>query len=305
MKFAAHTTRPQPDAPAHFRNSEPTHSVVVCMKLPNAPRHFPGRARTATRPIARIARISLCLYALFLLVPFLAPVAAQKPAFAVATIRPARESVKFEHDGNTQLNGNTLRMQDVTVATCLKLAFHIQDRQIAGPDWLQSEKFDITAKADDPIDEDTMKQMLQSLLADRFNLTFHREPRPMKVIVLTVADSHPGLKPTIAPDAKPFRQNSANGTIAKSMPIGEFADFLSGPLQIPVVDRTGLTGKYDFVLDFTPYLPDPAKNMDGTRPDTTAILKAALQDELGLKMTSVTAPVEVLVIDRVEKASKN
>jgi uncharacterized protein (TIGR03435 family) len=240
-----------------------------------------------------------------LLCPFLPGAAAQKPAFAVATIRPTTEAVKFEHDGSTELVGNTLRMQDVTVATCLKLAYHIQDRQIAGPDWLQSEKFDITAKADDSIDEDTMKQMLQSLLADRFNLRFHREPRQMKVIVLSLVGGPSGLKPTIAPDAKPFRQNSANGTVAKSMPIGEFADFLSGPLQIPVVDRTGLTGKYDFVLDFTPYLPDPAKNMDGTRPDTTAILKAALKDELGLKMTAATAPVEVLVIDHVEKPSQN
>ena len=263
------------------------------MQLP-----FPARIR-ATLPIA------FALLALAALPFFPALAQAQKPAFAVATIRPAKQSVQFEHDGNTELVGNTLRMQDVTVATCLKLAYHIQDRQIAGPDWLQSDRFDITAKADDPIDEDTMKHMLQSLLADRFNLSFHREPRQMKVIVLTVVGVHPGLNPTSAPDAKPFRQNSANGTVAKSMPIGEFADFLSGPLQIPVVDRTGLTGKYDFVLDFTPYLPDPSKNMDGTRPDTTAILKAAMQDELGLKMTGATAPVEVLVIDRVEKPTQN
>ena len=193
-------------------------------------------------------------------------------------------------------------MQDVTVATCLKLAYHIQDRQIAGPDWLESERFDITAKADDAIDEATMKQMLQSLLADRFSLTFHREPRQMKVILLTVVGNHQGLKPASAPDAKPFRQNSANGTVAKSMPIGEFADFLSGPLQIPVVDRTGLTGKYDFVLDFTPYLPEPGKNMDPGRPDATAIVKAAMQDQLGLKMTGSTAPVEVLVIDHAGEA---
>ena len=85
--------------------------------------------------------------------------------------------------------GNTLRMQDVTVATCLKLAYHIQDRQM-GPDWLQTDRFDITAKADDSIDEDTMKQMLQALLADRFNLSFHREPRSMKVIVLTYVRNH-------------------------------------------------------------------------------------------------------------------
>jgi uncharacterized protein (TIGR03435 family) len=271
------------------------------MMLPRASRSFPGPRKKA----ARLARAGLVLLLLSLLPPFFPRAAAQKPAFAVATIRPTTQSVKFEHDGTTEFAGNTLRMQDVTVATCLKLAYHIQDRQIAGPDWLQTERFDITAKADDSIDEDTMNQMLQSLLADRFNLTFHREQRQMKVIVLTAVGSHPGLKPAIAQDAKPFRQNSANGTVAKSMPIGEFADFLSGPLQIPVVDHTGLAGKYDFVLDFTPYLPDPARNMDGTRPDTTAILKAAMQDELGIKMTGSTAPVEVLVIDHVEKPSQN
>jgi uncharacterized protein (TIGR03435 family) len=89
------------------------------------------------------------------------------------------------------------------------------------------------------------------------------------------------------------------------MPIGEFADFLSGPLEMPIVDHTGLTGRYDFTIDFTPYLPDPTKNMDGTRPDTTAILKAALQDELGLKMESGKAPVEVLVVDHAEEPSEN
>ena len=89
------------------------------------------------------------------------------------------------------------------------------------------------------------------------------------------------------------------------MPIGEFADFLSGPLDMPVVDHTGLTGKYDFALEFTPYLPDPTKNMDGTKPDTTSILKAALNDELGLKMAAGNAPIDVLVVDHVEKRTQN
>ena len=115
MKFAAHKKEPHAGIPSESRNPRLPNSVVDSMNLP-------------------CARISLFLLPLFLLVPFLAPVAAQKPAFAVATIRPTRESVKFEHDGNTELVGNTLRMQDVTVATCLKLAYHIQDRQIAGPE---------------------------------------------------------------------------------------------------------------------------------------------------------------------------
>lgn len=250
-------------------------------------------------------RYSLVLLPFLVVEPFLPVAAAQKPTFDVATIRPSREAVKFEHDGKTEMSGDTLRMQDVTVNTCIKLAYHVQDRQIAGPAWLETERFDITAKTDHPADEDTMKQMLQSLLTDRFGLSFHREPREMKVIVLTVASSGARLTPTAAPNAKPFRENSVNGTVAKSMPIGEFADFLSGPLDIPVVDRTGLSGKYDFSLDFTPYLPNPAKNMDGTKPDTTAILKAALNDELGLKMAGGKAQVDVLVVDHVEKPSQN
>jgi uncharacterized protein (TIGR03435 family) len=253
----------------------------------------------------RTLRIHLALLALLAVGPFFGGVEAQQPAFAVATIRPSSQSVQFEHDGKTQVSGDTLLMQDVTVSTCIKLAYHVQDRQIAGPGWLQTEHFDITAKSDQPLDEETMKQMLQTLLADRFGLAFHRESREMKVLIFTVAKGGPKLSPAAAPDAEPFRQNSASGTIAKSMPIGEFADFLSGPLDVTVVDHTGLAGKYDFALNFTPYLPDPAKNMDGTRPDTTSILKAALQDELGLKMESGKAPVEVLVIDHIDKPSPN
>jgi uncharacterized protein (TIGR03435 family) len=265
----------------------------------------PIRRDARIRCMSRIAGINFVLFCFLFVESFVAGAVAQKPAFEVATIRPSKESVRFEHDGKTEFSSDTLRMQDVTVVTCIKLAYHVQDRQIVGPGWLGSDRFDITAKADGTADEDTMKRMLQSLLADRFGLSFHREPREMSVILLTVANGGAKLKPTAAPDAKPFRENSANGTIAKSMPIGEFADFLSGPLEIPIVDQTGLTGKYDFTLDFTPYLPDPAKNMDGTRPDTTAILKAALNDELGLKMTAGKAPVDVLVVDHVEKPSQN
>jgi uncharacterized protein (TIGR03435 family) len=74
---------------------------------------------------------------------------------------------------------------------------------------------------------------------------------------------------------------------------------------MPVVDETGLTGKYDFAIDFTPYLPDPAHNMDGTKPDTTGILMAAMEGELGIKMESRKAQVEVMVIDHVERPSEN
>ena len=233
------------------------------------------------------------------------PAVAQQPAFAVATIRPSAESVPFEHDGKTEFSRDTLHMRDVTVNTCIKVAYGVQDRQISGPDWIGADHFDIIAKSDGPADEMQMKLMLRALLAERFHLSFHREEKEMKALVLTVAAGGRKLSRAKTPDAPPFRENSANGTVAKSMPIQEFADFIAGPLQMPVVDATGLTGKYDFALDFTSYLPEAGKNMDGTRPDTTAILKAALHDELGLNMEARKAQVEVIVVDHVEKPSEN
>ena len=229
---------------------------------------------------------------------------AQQPAFAAATIRPSSSAIQFEHDGKTEVTPVTLEMHDVTVHTCIKWAYGVQDNQIAGPAWLDSERYDLVAKADTPATEAQMKLMLQTLLADRFQLTFHHQSKESKAFVLTIARGGPRLSPAAAPDAKPFRQNSANGTIAKSMTIRDFADFISGPLQMPVVDETGLTGKYDFVLDFTNYLPD-AKNMGPDRPDSTSILMAALQGELGLKLESRKTQVDVMVIDHVEKPSAN
>jgi uncharacterized protein (TIGR03435 family) len=236
---------------------------------------------------------------------FVRTAVAQQPAFAVATIRSSAAAVQFEHDGKTEVTRDALHMQDVTVNTCIKWAYGVQDSQISGPGWLTSERFDIVAKSDEPATESQMKFMLQGLLADRFRLSFHREHKEMKALVLTLANGGAKLKPAAAPDAAPFRQNSANGTIAKSMPILDWANFIAGPLQMPVVDETGLSGKYDFAIDFTPYLPDPTKNMDGTKPDTTAILKAAMEEELGLKMQARKAQVEVLVVDHVEKPSAN
>ena len=230
---------------------------------------------------------------------------AQQPSFAVATIRPSSGSIQFEHDGKTETSPGTLRMRDVTVHTCIKWAYGVQDSQISGPAWLDSDHFDITAKADAPATDEQMKQMLQTLLADRFKLNFHHQNKELKAFVLTVAKSGLKLTPAASPEGMPFRQNSANGTVAKSMSIREFGDFISGPLQMPVVDETGLTGKYDFAIDFTPYLPAPSKNMDGTKPDTTSILMAALQDELGLKLEARKTQVDVVVIDHVEKPSAN
>ena len=158
---------------------------------------------------------------------------AQQPAFAVATIRPSSGAVS----SSTTAKPNLARLTPHARRhrhTCIKWAYGVQDNQIAGPAWLDSERYDIIAKADTPATEAQMKLMLQTLLADRFQLTFHHQNKELKAFALTIAKGGPKLSPAAAPDAKPFRQNSANGTVVKSMSIRDFADFISGPLQTPV-----------------------------------------------------------------------
>jgi uncharacterized protein (TIGR03435 family) len=231
----------------------------------------------------------------------LTTMARAQESFAVATIRPSAGQVKFERDGRTTVTPGTLRMQDVTVATCIKWAYGVQDSQIVGPGWLQQDHFDIEAKADDAANEAQMKLMMRALLAERFQFAFHRAQKELHSYAMTAPKGAAKLHPAAA-DAVPVRQNSANGTVAKGMTMQEFADFIAGPLQAPVVDKTGLPGRYNFVLDFTSYLPP---DMAAMRPDATTVIFTAMQGELGLKLEPRKQVVEVMVVDKVEKPSAN
>jgi uncharacterized protein (TIGR03435 family) len=262
-----------------------------CQRIPTMRRPF------ATAPI-------LAAILIYYPRPCHAAVDDHGPSFAVASIRPSRAQVNFEHDGRTEISPLAVNMQDVTVATCIKWAYAVQDSQISGPPWLQSEHYDITARTDGRVTVEQLKLMMRTLLAERFQLTFHRQSKEMRSYVLTVAKSGHKLRESAA-EAKPSRQNSATGTAARAFTMGEFADFIAGPLKTPVVDMTGLKGKYDFVLDFTPYLPENAQVMRPDYADTNGIIISALQGELGLKLESKRESVEVLVIDHVEKPSAN
>jgi len=145
--------------------------------------------------------------------------------------------------------------------------------------------------------------MLRQLLADRFKIVFHRETREMRAYALTSADGGKKLHPS-APGTVPSRQNTAKSTVEKAASMPEFAEFMGDVLETPVVDQTNLKGRYDFVLDFTSYLP--TLNRPTQLDDFLAILPSALKGELGLKLERQSKiPIEVLVIDHVEKPSEN
>jgi len=235
----------------------------------------------------------------------LKPAAAQV-AFDVASIRPSGAEVKFEHDGNTEVSHGTLRMHDVTISTCIRYAYGVAPAQIVGAPKIASEvHYDITAKADGDTSPAQMKLRMRALLADRFKLAFHHEKKELKVYALTVAKSGSKLHPAAAPDGTPSHQNSDIGFTARSMNMSDFGDYLSGVINFPITDHTALPGRYDFAVDFTPYVDTHQNNDDTVRPDPVAVTNAALKGDLGLELTFRKEPVDILVIDHVEPPTEN
>ncbi len=225
---------------------------------------------------------------------------AAQATFSVASIRPSAEAVKFENDGETRLLPGAVNMRDVTIETCIKWAYGVQRAQVSGPRLLTSERYDIVAKVDGAATDEEMKAMMQTLLSERFKLVFHREKKELRSFALVATKSGAKLKQA-ASDEVPFRQNSRMGTVARATTMQQFADFLAGPVEKPVVDKTGLAGRWDFAFDFTKYMTDEPKGLD----DFLLVLNETLQGELGLKLEPEKDVVDVMVVDRVEKPTAN
>ena len=250
------------------------------------------------RPMMRRAVVS----ALTLLSAVVAAkTASAQAAFDVAVIRPSSGAVKFERNGATTAAFGTLRMHDVTVSSCIQWAYGKPGVLVTGPASLTDARYDITAKTDPHATKEQMQAMLRTLLSERFKLAFHVEKKELRVYTLTVAKSGIKMKPS-APGVEMSHENSATGMVAHSITMKELADYLSDPLNAPLTDGTGLPGRYDFVIDFTPYV-----NMEQSdvRPDPVSVLRSALRGDLGLDLVQGKAVVDVMVVDHVETPSNN
>jgi uncharacterized protein (TIGR03435 family) len=245
------------------------------------------------------------------------PMAADaSPVFEVATIKPSQPG-KPGKGIRVQPGGRHFSTLNTSLDDLISFSYGVHARQITGGlDWMETEKYDLAAQPDgegEPNDKQ-WKMMLQKLLAERFKLTFHRDKKELTVYAIVVGKTGSKLtKSEGDPNGLPglgFRGLGA--LIARNATMADFAGVLQGAvLDRPVVDQTELPGRYDFKLDWTPdenqfggmgmRPPAPAENAAATNPD----LFTAIQEQLGLRLKPSKEPVDVLVIDHVERSSAN
>jgi uncharacterized protein (TIGR03435 family) len=204
---------------------------------------------------------------------------------------------------------------NVTLRLLLTVAYRIKPEQIVGgPGWIDTERYDMNAKAERPSSIEELHAMLVDLLTERYNLKFHKDTKELPMYALSVDKNGPSakLQAHAAQSAgDPWIDQAINGAVqvkmhAKFVPMDYFAWRISQMVDRPVVDQTSLKGGYDFDLAFTrelpPGIPENA-NINGSPIDTSGpTLFEALRQQLGLKLERQKGPVEILVIDHVEKA---
>ena len=254
---------------------------------------------------------------------------ADLPKFEVAAIKPnksgdGRVMLMFKPDG-VSMTGTPVQMM-------LRAAFGVEDDRIVGaPGWVRTDRFDIEAKVSpedapklDKLKRDERMLMLQPLMVDRFGLKFHHETRELPDYALVIAKGGPKLKASdagaAAASGAPQRHSTminGRGKIeGKGSSIENLAHVLSPLVDRTILDKTGLTGSYDYTLNWTPDDgPSPmAAGPDGGRPGADNApppdangpsLFTALQEQLGLKLEPQKGPVDVIVIDHIEQPSAN
>jgi uncharacterized protein (TIGR03435 family) len=237
------------------------------------------------------------------------------PAFEVATIKPSDPKMPQQI---ITLRGVEVITTNTTVHDLINLAYWVHPKQVTGgPAWTESEKWDMTGKPDAPgqPNVDQMKMMIQKLLPDRFQLKFHIEKRDLPVYAIRGGKTAAKITPS-QDDPKGIPGwnfgRAPSGTVMsfRNSPMSQFTALLQNSMDRPVVDQSGLSGRYDFTLTFTPdatqagLLGGPLPPAAGN-PDAAPDLFAAFQQQLGLKLEPTRAPVDVMVIDKVEKPSEN
>ena len=280
----------------------------------------------------------ICSVAYYLLLS--AVVAGQaRPEFEVASIRPSSE-LPAQVDVGVHVSGSQVRITGMSLRDYIRIAYRVSTRQVVGPEWMAEQRFDIAAKLPEGASADQVPEMLQALLADRFQLKFHRDAQELPVYALAIAKGGPKLQESAAsPDTAADRPTTVNveasGSTAginidlgggsflslannrleiRKMTMATLADMLTRFVDRTVVDTTALKGSYDLTLDLAPedytaMLIRSALNAGVVlSPRAQRALDFASNDPLsnplqkyGLALESRKAPLDVIVVDSMQK----
>jgi uncharacterized protein (TIGR03435 family) len=272
------------------------------------------KRRQEVRKLNGGSKLLLCsLFALLLAVAAYAqaPVVNAAPGFEVATIKPSSPEERGRSIG---WEGRRFTAKYTTMSQMAQFAFSLQGKQIVGaPAWFDAETFDIeivSEKGEPTVQE--WRAILQRLLAERFGLKYHREQKVMPAYILSVAKTGPKLDGEKADSGTlpMVRIQRGPHQFMKVMGVnGSMADLAAELQRVetdrPVVDGTGLHGRYNFTLTATSTKQFFAGETPDTRDDAPPELFTAIREQLGLKLEPAKAPVDCLVIDHVERASAN
>jgi uncharacterized protein (TIGR03435 family) len=195
--------------------------------------------------------------------------------------------------------GGVFTATNVSLKLLISRAYGVPEAQVnGGPGWIETEKYDVTAKADTPLEmtREEVRPCLQALLGERFQLAIHHQTKQGSVFSLVAAKSGPKLQPHEGPGGAGIAASSDSGKVTimgTNTTMVRLAEYLSGQAGRPVLDNTGLKGGYDFRVEWT--------SDDTSGPSVFT----ALQEQLGLRVEAAKGPIDFVVIDRVDKPSAN
>lgn len=259
-----------------------------------------------------------------------------QPAFEVASIKPADPSPMGRMMVNMNTDAGMLRYTNVSLKDCIRVAYRVKDFQVEGPDWIGDTRFNITAKLPEGSSEKQVPEMLQTLLAERFKLTLHRDTKEHAIYALVADKGGPKLKPAEVPTGEAAAaagsgsRGGGRGNMmmmmgpdgvhvkAASATLAGLGEMMSRFTDRPIVDMTGIQGQYDFDLAFSPESMRgmPGGGMRGPGPggpgggeghpadaasDSGGTIFDAVQ-KYGLKLEARKAPMEILIVDHMERA---
>lgn len=216
-------------------------------------------------------------------------------SFESASVKPSPQD---DAGRGVDSDPGILRLQHQTLRGLVRIAYRLNDSQVAGgPKWAGDDEFNVIGKANGPANGLQLNQMLQSLLSERFKLTFHRESKTVSGFALVVAKGGVKMQASAGGDST---SHGGRGRIdAQGVSMAKLADRLTRLLRAPVEDATGTTGGFNFTLKWT------QENASGASGDEGPTIFTALQEQLGLKLEARKVTMEVIVIDGAEKPGEN